>query len=96
MPAPIYRRLALWIFNHLLWDSASPSHGRLWPALWATRKLLAAVALSSLLTWRELVEHHPPDVAFIVIMHFVFVLAVIALFVYIGQWFSHRTSPTGK
>jgi hypothetical protein len=54
--------------------------------LWATRKLLVAVAGSALLTWWERIEHHPPDLAIVELVHFFFVFAVIALLVYIGQW----------
>lgn len=54
-------------------------------ALWALRKLLVALAASIVRTWREWVEHHPPEIALIATMHFVFVFALIGLLVYGAQ-----------
>jgi hypothetical protein len=88
--APLHKRITGWIFDHLLWDTTGSGRQGFWGALWAARKLVAALALSALLTWREWVEHHPPEIVIVELIHFVFVLAVIALFVYIGQRFSHR------
>ena len=86
---PIAQKFALWIFDHLLWDPAGSARVGFWGGLWATRKLVIAFAGAALLTWREWVEHHPPEIAIVAVIHFVFVLAVIALLVYIGQRFSH-------
>ena len=90
MAAPLHKRITGWIFDHLLWDAAGSGRQGFWGGLWATRKLVTALALSAFLTWREWVEHHPPETAIVELIHFVFVLAVIALFVYIGQLFSRR------
>ena len=32
----------------------------------------------------ESVEHHPPDIVIVALVHFVFVFAVVALLVYVG------------
>jgi hypothetical protein len=90
MARPSARKFTLWIFGHLLWDPAGSARAGFWGGLWATRKLLIALAAAALLTWREWVEHHPPEIAVVALIHFVFVLAVIALLVSIGQRFSHR------
>lgn len=76
---PIGRTITSWTFSHMLWDAGdNPRQGFL-GALWALRKLLVALAASIVLTWREWVEHHPPEIALIATMHFVFVFALIVL-----------------
>ena len=42
-----------------------------------------------------MVEHHPPEIAIVALIHLVFVLAAIALCVYIWGWFSRsdKASP---
>ena len=77
-----------WIIDHLLWDTSGTAREGLWGALWATRKLLVALAGAALLTWWEWVEHHPPEIALAAVIHFVFVLAAIALVVHVGRWLS--------
>ena len=64
--------------------------------LWATRKLLLALAGSGVLTWWEWVEHHPPQIVIVALVHFVFLFAVIALLVYVGLWFRARRSTTSR
>lgn len=86
--APIRRKITRWIFDHLLWDNAGPMRQGFWGGLWAVRKLLVALAGATLLTWREWVEHKPPEIAIVALIHFVFVLAAIALLIYTWQWFS--------
>ncbi len=95
MALPVYRKTARWILDHMLWDTAGAAR-RFWPGLWATRKLLLALAGSGVLTWREWVEHHPPEIVIVGLVHFVFVFAVIALLVYAGLWFRTRKSPTSQ
>lgn len=90
MAVPIRRKIARWIFANLLWDTSGTVRKGFGRGLWATRKLLAAVAGSALLTWWEWIEHHPPDLAIEELVHFVFVFGAIALFVYVGQRFSRR------
>jgi hypothetical protein len=78
--APIHRRITRWIIDHLLWDA---------------RKLLLAVAGSALLTYSEWVQHHPPEIALMALIHFVFVLAAIAVIVHIAAA-SHGSFHCGK
>jgi hypothetical protein len=87
MAVPIHRKITRWIIDHLLWDTAGTAREGFLGGLWAARKLLVAVAGAVLLTWREWVEHHPPEIAVVALIHFVFVLAAIALVVQIGRWF---------
>jgi len=89
MAVPIHGRITRWIIGHLVWDPAGTARHGVLGALWATRKLCVAVAGAGLLTWWEWVEHHPPEIALVALIHFVFVLAVIAIAVQIGQWFRH-------
>jgi hypothetical protein len=84
----MFRKVARWISDHLLWDASVAARRGAGRGLWATRKLLVALAVAALLTWREWVEHHPSEIAIVAAFHFVFVLAVIALLVYTGQWLS--------
>jgi hypothetical protein len=92
---PIHRKITRWIIDHLLWDTTGSARAGFRGGLWAARKLLAAVAGATLLTWWEWVEHHPPEIAIVALIHFVFVLAAIALCVYIWGWFkrSDKASP---
>ena len=84
------RKIAQWSVDHLLWYTGGAASTRFWQGLWATRKVLVALALSAVLTWREWVEHHPPEIAIVAVMHFVIVLVVLALLAYTAQWFSGR------
>ncbi len=49
----------------------------------ASRKIVLwvviAAAASAVLTWVERAEHHPPNLAVIAAIHFVFMLAAVAL-----------------
>jgi hypothetical protein len=92
MAVPVCRKSTRWIFDHLLWDTTGTTRGGFWRGLWATRKLLVAVVGSALLTWWGWVEHHPPEIVIVALIHFVF--AAIALVVYVGQWFSDKKSPS--
>jgi hypothetical protein len=76
-----------WIFDNLLWDATGTPRGEPWRVLLATRKLVAALAGATLLTWMEWVKHHPPEIVIVAVMHFVVVFAAVALLVYVGQWF---------
>ncbi len=71
----------------MVWDPPGTAGRGLRRGLWATRKLLLAFAVSTLLTWREWAEHHPPEIAIAAVIHFVFVFALIALLVYARQRF---------
>jgi hypothetical protein len=81
-----------WIIYQLLWDTAGTAHAGLWRGFWATRKLVLAAAISVFFDWREWVEHHPPSMALVALIHFVFVMAAVALVVYLGGRFrrGHR------
>lgn len=90
MAVSTHRQITSWIIDNLLWDTTGAVRDGFWGGLWATRKLFVAVVGAALLTWGEWVEHHPPDIAVVALVHFVFVLAGIALVVYIGRFFSRH------
>ena len=92
MATPIYRKITIWVIDHLLWDVNAPAREGFWGWLCVKWRLFAAVAGAALLTWREWVKHHPPEIAVVALIHFVFVLVAIALVVHIVRWFS----PTDK
>ena len=81
---------ASWFFHHLIWDPAGTSREGLWRGVWGMRKLLIAFAGSGVLTWLEWEEHHPPFIVIVELLHFVFVLAFVAVVVVVRQRFSHR------
>ncbi len=85
LPPSLPQRIGRWIFHHLLWDTGGVAREGFLRGLWATRKLIIALAGSALLDWMEWVEHHPPEMVLVALIHFVLVLGVIALFVYVGQ-----------
>jgi hypothetical protein len=97
MAVPIHRKITRWIIDHLLWDTTGSAREGFWGGLWATRKLFLAVAGAALLTWWEWVKHHPPEIVVVALIHFVFVLAAIALAVEMRRWFSDsgKRSPRG-
>ena len=98
MAVPMHRKITRWVIGHLLWDTSGSARDGFMGGLWATRKLSVAVVGSAVLTWREWVTNHPPEIALVALIHFVFVLAVIALAVQIGRWFSsiRRRLPNRK
>lgn len=96
MAVPLHRKIGHWIFDHLLWDPAGTARAGFRRGLWATRKLLVILAGTVALTWAEWVEHHPPEIAIVALIHLVFVFAAVALLVYVGQWFRDRKSPSNQ
>jgi hypothetical protein len=72
MVAPIHRRITRWIIHHLLWDASGMAREGFWGGLWASRKLLIAVAGAALLTYWEWVQHHAPEIALAALIHFAF------------------------
>ena len=97
MAASLYRRIGRWIVDDLLWDTSGAPREGVWRGVWAARKLLLAVALAALLTWREWVKHHPPEIAIVAVIHLVFVLIAISLVVLMWQWLRPRgPSVPGK
>jgi len=89
----MHRRFARWVFRNLLWDAAGTSRQGFARALWATRKLILAALISATLDWAEWTHHHPPDMGFIVVAHFVIAVAVVAIVVYARQLLPHSTGP---
>jgi hypothetical protein len=79
-----------WIIDHLFWDTTDTARRGFWGSLRGAWKLLVALAGSALLTWGEWVLHHPPEIAVVALIHFVFVLVAIALVVHIVRWFSRN------
>ena len=101
LPSPPCRsqptvKIMRWMLDHMLWEASGAAGRGFWPGLWATRKLLIALAGSGVLTWREWVEHRPPEIVIIALIHFVFVFAMIALLVYAGLWFRARKMPSSQ
>jgi hypothetical protein len=90
MAAPSYRRFGLWMIGHFLWDVDGTAGQGTWGWLRAKWRLLVAALGSVLLTRVEWVEHHPPHIALIALIHFVFVLLAIALVVPVVRWFGGR------
>ncbi len=72
-----------WLARHLLWDDGSG-----W-GLGAWRPWLA-IAGSAILTWREWVTHHPPEIVLIAVIHFIFVLLLIAIPFNVIRWLGNR------
>ena len=96
MAVAIGRTMTRWIFDHFLWDTGGGARRGFWAGLWATRKILIALGATALLTWREWVEHHPPEIAIVAIIHFVLVSAVMALFVYSGKRLARSAKKAAK
>jgi hypothetical protein len=85
-----------WIIDRLVWDTSGGAPEGLLGRLWAARKLILAVAAAALLTWIEWEEHHPPEIALVAVIHFVFVCAAIALAVYIRERIVRSQKPSGR
>jgi hypothetical protein len=94
MAEPILRSMKSWILAYVLWDDSGKSLQGIRRSLWAMRKVLVAFLASTVLTWREWVEHHPPEIAIIAVLHFVFVLVAVALLVRGVQFFLRRNQPS--
>jgi hypothetical protein len=91
MAAGIHNKVSRWLVEHLFWDTSATAREGFWGWLAGSWKLLAALVGAALLTWVEWEEHHPPEIAIVALIHFVFVLIVIALIVHIGRWFRRMT-----
>ena len=97
MAVLIHRKIGRWIFDHLIWDPKGSAREGFWRGVWATRKFFVAIVGATLLTWTEWVKHHPPEIAIVAVIHLVFVLSVIALLVFTGQWFRRGgKTPPGR
>lgn len=80
-----------WLVDHLLWDTAGSANSGFLGGVWAIRKLIIALALTLMMTWREWVDYHPLEillVALVAVINFIFVLAAIALLVFTLRRFS--------
>jgi hypothetical protein len=97
MAEPILPSMKSWVVDHVLWDQAlrdkpgKPLPG-FWGALWALRKVLIALLVSAVMTWKEWIKHHPPEIALIAVIHFAFVLVAVALLVCVWQFFHRERS----
>lgn len=90
----IPRDVMRWIVDHLLWDTSGGAYNGFLGWLWPARKLVLAVAVSAVLTWIEWVEHHPPAIVIVAVLHFVFVSLAIAIFVGVRSLFGRaKKSP---
>jgi NhaP-type Na+/H+ or K+/H+ antiporter len=78
--------ISVWIRKNLLWDDSATRREGFWSGLWAARRLFAILVVTAVLTWREWVEHHPPEIAIVALLHFLFVFVVVALFILVMQW----------
>lgn len=59
-------------------------------ALLSPRIALVALAVSVVLDYMEWVEHHPPEILIVVVLHFVFVWVPLATLVWAWRRFSAR------
>ena len=57
-------------------------------ALVSPRILLTALVVSVVLDYMEWVEHHPPVMAVIIVLHFVFVWVVLSIIMLLWRRFS--------
>ena len=66
--------------------------GRYWCCDSETLHRCRGSGFADLVEW---VKHHPPQIAVVALIHFVFVLAAVALAVHVGRWFSssNKRSP---
>jgi hypothetical protein len=90
MTVPVHGKIRRWIIDPVFANTTAgrrlSSSGRM-RAEW---KLFAVVAVTALLTWREWVEHHPPEIALIALIHLVFVWVGVAIIVHVVQWLSRK------
>jgi len=84
------RRMKRWVVDHLLWDRSAQRSGFA-GRIWAMRRLLLIFAGTAFLTWREWVEHHPPEIVIVAFLHFLFVFLVVAFAVLAGERWGRRT-----
>jgi hypothetical protein len=88
MAEPVPRKVMRWMIDHFLWDVTDAPREGVWGWLCAKWRLVVAMVGAILLTWGEWVKNHPPEIALIGLIHFVFVLVVIALVLHIVRWFT--------
>ena len=76
-----------WIVRHVLWDSSGIQRAGSFGVFWALRKVLLCAAFATVLTWVEWIEHHPPEIVIIAVLHFLLVLATLAILIFAMRWF---------
>ena len=79
-------KFARWVRHTLLWDPGMPARTGLWGALWALRKLMLVLSITVVLTCGEWIEHRPPEIALIALIHLVFVLTALGVVLSLGRW----------
>ncbi|HLV87719.1 MAG TPA: hypothetical protein VKV39_12120 [Candidatus Sulfotelmatobacter sp.] len=82
------RAIGRWFYQNVIWDPSPAARRGGSGILWGARKILLVLALTAFLTWREWVEHHPPEIAVVAVIHFVFVMLLVAAAVRGWQWIS--------
>jgi hypothetical protein len=88
------RKITKWFIEYFLWNvDGTPREDPWVREKW--RPLLALVG-SAFLTWREWVEHHPPEIALIALIHFVFLLIVLAVIVHAARWLSRQGKKVNR
>lgn len=88
MTVPVHGRARRWIVDPIVGDTTDIARRGFWGRLRAEWKFFAAVAVTALLTWREWVDHHPPEIALAALIHFVFAWLAVAIAVHTARWFS--------
>jgi hypothetical protein len=90
------RKITKWFIEYFLWNvDGTPREG---PGGWLLGKWRPLLALigSGFLTWREWAEHHPPEIALIALIHFVFLLIVLALIVHAVRWLGRQGKKVNR
>src|SRR6476661_1651147 len=86
MTVPVHGKIRRWMIDPVLADTADIAQLGFWGRLRAEWKFVGVVAGAGLLTWQEWIEHHPPNMALIALIHFVFVWILVAIAVHIVRW----------
>ena len=74
------------MIDPVLADTADIAHLGFWGSLRVKWKFVGVLAGTALLTWQEWTAHHPPDMALIALIHFVFIWILVAIAVHIVRW----------
>jgi hypothetical protein len=83
VPGTLIRAFASWLVNNVVWDvSPGADHLSFSRRFWAARKIMLIVAITTILTWREWVEHHPPEIVIVTVLHFIVVFSLITTAVF--------------
>ena len=90
------RKILRWMLDHMLWDTAGRRRQGILAGPVGDTETSDCFRGIGCADWWEWVEHHPPDMVFVAIIHFVFVFLLVALLVYLGQWLRARKLPTSQ